>query len=56
MPVLLVKGGMVIGGILAAGWAIGQADDGLDAAARLAKWAAVGAGVYVAWQGVRDLT
>ena len=51
---VIVWGGMFIGGALASGWALEQGEEALDATARLAKWSAVGAGLYVSYRALKS--
>lgn len=45
---------LVIGGIVAAGWAFRQGAGALEEASTATKWAVAGAGLYVSYQALRS--
>ena len=46
---LFIKGGFWLVGLATGGWVLSEATDTADAAAKLAKWAVIGGGVYIAY-------
>lgn len=49
----IIWGGMFVAGVLGAGWAAKQGTDAIDAGARLAKWSAIGGGVYISYRALK---
>lgn len=50
----IVWAGVALVGVVGAGWAAGKAEDALDATAQVAKWSAVGAGLYVSYKALQS--
>lgn len=49
----IIWGGLALAGIAGTGWALSEAGDAAESGAKLARWVAVGGGVYVSYRALK---